>query len=532
MGSTTCLWNHYNFKHKLSYGVDNQPEPSSRRATDDSEEILPPNRKRQSWVSTSTSSFTSITQDRQELITQALTKMLTMDMLPTSFVKNEGFKSLMSVLEPGYKVPCRKTIRKRIEALYSDELVKAQSIIGKVQTHIALTTDGWTSRALDSYVTITAHYFDSDWALHSMNLKTEELSTNHTSENLRSFILDSIEEWAISARVSAIVHHNAKNITNAVRNLDNIDSVACAAHTLQLSIKKGMEMENCRHLLKKASNLVSAFNHSAKRTTALEKHLQQLEKPVLSLIQSCTTRWNSSFYMVERLLRLRPSLVAVLADREIFDGRTAQKIEIFEDAWLKLSEVSNLLKPLENPTTVLCSESKITISLVQPIMNSLVRKHLNVNCNDTSFVTDLKNEISFDLIHRLGLNTTWETRCVDPSHIASFLDPRHKNLLFESSEEFRTKIFTTAKEIYQSSLNMPSTSLADDTPTFMDILLGGDNINEMQSEFEKYISEPQINHNLEARVWWKDHEKQYHFTTSQEISCNTSYISKFRASFF
>jgi len=83
-------------------------------------------------------------------------------------------------------------------------------------------------------------------------------------------------------------------------------------------------------------------------------------------------------------------LVVVLADRNIFDGHTAQKLEIFEDEWLKLNVIVSLLKSLESATTVLCLESKITISLVQPIVNSILNKHLNIKYDNSKFIKEFK----------------------------------------------------------------------------------------------------------------------------------------------
>jgi len=145
---------------------------------DDNNRILPPKRKRTSRVSASINNFNDISQGRQELITQALTKMLTVDLLPTSFVENEGFRSFINILEPGYKIPCRKTMRKRIEALYSDELIKVQNTINKVETSIALTTDGWTSRSLDSYVTITGIEMKMKEILITLQLKLIKIKNN------------------------------------------------------------------------------------------------------------------------------------------------------------------------------------------------------------------------------------------------------------------------------------------------------------------------------------------------------------------
>lgn len=56
-----------------------------------------------------------------------------------------------------------------------------------------------------------------------------------------------------------MVHGNAKNIRNDLRRLDEIYDAACAAHILQLSIKKELHL---RVILKKAFALVSASKRS------------------------------------------------------------------------------------------------------------------------------------------------------------------------------------------------------------------------------------------------------------------------------
>jgi len=59
--------------------------------------------------------FRPVDKSCAELITQSICQMITMDMLPFSMVENKGFRKLMSVIEPDYKVPCRNTIIVRIE---------------------------------------------------------------------------------------------------------------------------------------------------------------------------------------------------------------------------------------------------------------------------------------------------------------------------------------------------------------------------------------------------------------------------------
>lgn len=55
------------------------------------------------------------------------------------------------------------------------------------------------------------------------------------------------------------------------------------------------------HLLQKCRTIVSFFHHSTKETEKLKQILKQLKVTEHKLIISVETRWNSAFYMLERL---------------------------------------------------------------------------------------------------------------------------------------------------------------------------------------------------------------------------------------
>lgn len=65
------------------------------------------------------------------------------DNLPYRTVDKPGFKNLVKVLNKRYKVPCRQTIKKKIDLKY--EFLKNKKML-KVKTlkNICLTTDAWT----------------------------------------------------------------------------------------------------------------------------------------------------------------------------------------------------------------------------------------------------------------------------------------------------------------------------------------------------------------------------------------------------
>ena len=70
-------------------------------------------------------------------------------------------------------------------------------ILSSTDVHVAITTDSWTSRAVQSYFTVTAHYITSDWKLESKVLQTREMPERHTALNIAEKLQDSIKEWKI-----------------------------------------------------------------------------------------------------------------------------------------------------------------------------------------------------------------------------------------------------------------------------------------------------------------------------------------------
>ena len=105
-------------------------------------------------------------------------------MRPFSVLENEGFVNMIRVLEPKYDMPCRTHFSEKvIPKLYEE----TREIVTKKMHQaefIALTTDSWTSRATQSYNTITAHFLE-DWNMRSFVLQTRVMQESHTKEFIR-----------------------------------------------------------------------------------------------------------------------------------------------------------------------------------------------------------------------------------------------------------------------------------------------------------------------------------------------------------
>ena len=178
----------------------------------------------------------------------------------------------------------------------------------------AVTTDGWTSCANHSYVAQTVHYVDCSWNLCTHLLDTSELSLEHTGVNLAHELETTFNQWGLQPnKLVAITTDNAKNIVNAIDHLDWLH-LGCFAHTLQLGVKKAMDVPQKAKALARGRRLVSHFHHSAKSSSILRQKQIDLHCSQLSLVQDVTTRWNSSYYMVERILGKQQPLCAALLE--------------------------------------------------------------------------------------------------------------------------------------------------------------------------------------------------------------------------
>ena len=86
------------------------------------------------------------------------------------------------------------------------------------------------------------------------------------------------------------------------------------------------------------------FCHSNLETEALLQKQHQMDMQALKLIQDVTTRWNSSFYMLQRLLKLRLPLMAVLTGSS--QKKDVWKLLLSDTEW-NLAEIVEILQPLK-----------------------------------------------------------------------------------------------------------------------------------------------------------------------------------------
>ncbi|XP_052799144.1 E3 SUMO-protein ligase ZBED1-like [Mya arenaria] len=182
--------------------------------------------------------------ERSTEITQAVAKFIAGDLQPLSVVGKAYFKNLLSVMDPKYELPSRRYFTMNvIPEMYTSVRTNVELELKECES-LAITTDGWTSRACQSYLTVTAHGLDSNWKQHNYVLATRMLDVSHTGVNVGEALAGVVAEFGLQRPSgTAVVTDNAANMDIAAKAAMLTPHVKCFAHTVNLACQKGVKVQ-------------------------------------------------------------------------------------------------------------------------------------------------------------------------------------------------------------------------------------------------------------------------------------------------
>ncbi|CAK1595704.1 unnamed protein product [Parnassius mnemosyne] len=303
--------------------------------------------------------------------------------------------------------------------------------------HAALTADLWFNQNMDSFITVTIHFFlKSD--LKSYVLTTSDVPTAHTAENLAEIVSNLLTEWKVTGKITTIVTDNATNMIRMCELL-NIRHMPCFAHTLNLTVDDSFELPEIWEIINKCKAIVKFFKKSSVgwRVLKAEQKERNPNTTPLKLIQEVSTRWNSKFYMVSRILQL--SNVLALVCRKLIqapDYLTACEEKVGK-------EIIKILEIFEQATKLVSADTYPTSSLIIPVICGLYE-------NLTTIENTLETDIGKMFCSSVRRNTSnrllvYETRTV--TQISTYLHPVLRSG-FRRSENM-----LSAKEIVRKELS-------------------------------------------------------------------------------
>ena len=296
------------------------------------------------------------------------------------------YQPVRCIEEPTFREMCL-SLNKKSPILSRDKLrnlISEQHAIAKRSItdilkgkHFSFTTDGWTSLANVGYVTCTAHFIDSaTWKLHSLVLgiyekdgasRAEDI-VNYCESQLMSFALPYSKAVAVVTDTEAtMISAGRMLVSRSLREGGKTKWLGCIDHLLQLVTKKAFsDLPQSEGALKACRNLVNFFNSSPQATRKLLG--KQVEGRAVKPIQDVTTRWWSTYSMVDRLLRLKIYF-------SLLENEDDLQCNLNDSQWMIITDLHALLKPFMITQKLLEGQAYVTISLV-PYMVYKTRKGL------------------------------------------------------------------------------------------------------------------------------------------------------------
>ncbi|KAI7789392.1 putative zinc finger BED domain-containing protein 1-like [Triplophysa rosa] len=436
---------------------------------------------------------------------------MVLDMRPFSVVENDGFRNLLRVLEPRQNV---------LPQLYNGVKAKVVENLNNAK-FLTLTTDGWTSHATQSFMTITAHYITDNWVIANPVLQTRAIYESHTNDHLSAILQVAVAEWKIARENATIpvTTDNNKNIVNAVEATGFSPNIWCFAHTVNLASQKGMVINQMSRLLGRVREIVTFFHRSSTTAAALLKDKQELlQLPPHKIIQDVPTRWNSSYDMLERYLEQQAAVFSALTDRNV--KRNIKDIDIVQ-----------VLKPLKNVTSLLSTEKMPTVSMIMPLKHTIL-EFMKVSDTDKTIVKDVKSAIVSDFTNRYPDSDTILRQFL----MSTALEPHFKSLssldetmcsnLFNSLIEKILEYHPPQVQASKAQSEVASTSSNSDPPAKRAPIseLFGNLFPEQPStcalipkspsrmvkeEVERYQGVLTLPLESNPLAWWKDNESQF-----------------------
>ena len=222
------------------------------------------------------------------------------------------------------------------------------------------------------------------------------------------------------------------------------ESDVCAAHMLQTYLRHSFDsLQQIQKLLSQARKLVGHFHYSGLATEALcarqvihcnPSSSSEVEQRPVKVIQDVSTRWNSIFYMLQRLVRLKLPIMAVLEDDSVTPKPEHRALLLKDKMWTLAEDLVRVLTPAERAPALLGGQTYVTVAFVLPIISPLV-KHLQKEeiklGKEQGSVKQTVKKFCSTLIHKL--NNKFQLDPINPTSVlalAAAFDPRSRGLTY------------------------------------------------------------------------------------------------------
>ena len=294
----------------------------------------------------------------------------------------------------------------------------------KANKYLAFTTDIWSSSNSDSFLEVHLVYLE-DFEIKTCQLFMIHFDIRHTTANIYDELITQFRKFCVDTSHLKITTDSGANILAAVNNFNGF---RCACHRLSTCIEDAWKKSMVDQGLSEINEYVNSLLKSIAHRTDFQRKLPKKVKT-----GSQTRAWRGLIHKLDRVHDCYDSLGDILASEK--KGFMVFRID---KGLLKI--VIDTLKPLEEVFNKLESTNEPNLNLVVPTYFILLETFVpgeneSINCLNSHLTSSIKEKF-------------WPIIKIE-HWVASFLDPKMKNLIFvpqELRESMKVEIIDYLKQ--------------------------------------------------------------------------------------
>ncbi|KAL1567116.1 zinc finger BED domain-containing protein RICESLEEPER 2-like [Salvia divinorum] len=459
--------------------------------------------------------------------------------LPFRFVEYERIIACFEYLKWDIKLVTRNTMKADILKMYEKEKIVIKSKLGKIPGRLSLTSDCWSSITSDGYISLTCHFIDEDWVLQKFVLNFSLMPSPHTGATLSNKLYSMLCDWGIENKAFSLTLDNAAandssvdllltqmNLNNSLLCNGEFFHIRCCAHIINLVIQDGLKDIN--QSVVKVRESVKYVRGSQIRK---QKFLECVNKVGLDrkrgLRQDVTTRWNSTFLMLDNALYYKKAFMNFrLSDPNY-------KLCPSSEEWIKIEKIRGFLSLYYDVSNLFSGSSYPTANLYfRPVVMcySSLRQSQNSSDEYIKKMAELmlpkfeKYWSDFSMILTIAV-------VFDPRYKLQFVDFFYKKLYGPNSRQFllvKEKLFALFEDYcnyYNDKFDLDkngNSTLSGQNCDFtnadsvavveefnlLDVEFG---LSQQKSQLELYMEEKRLDvkSNLDILNYWKGSQYKY-----------------------
>ena len=180
---------------------------------------------------------------------------------------------------------------------------------------ISIAADGWESLTRHHFLGVTGHFIDHNWELCVLTLAIQAMEVAQTADNIAAEVEKIVEQFTSEKTLLACLTCDgaAAMMKAAKKTVGGSEFSWCVCHLLSLAAFGAVEQDPCVNKIVEVVRDISKFFRRHLPSTHLSKTQKEKGNGKTPLVPTLdvATRWNSTFAMLQKFVRLFPFLGSV-----------------------------------------------------------------------------------------------------------------------------------------------------------------------------------------------------------------------------